>query len=65
MDKEYCVYVHKKIRQTVSSIAVSRRKPQNTDGEEMVQDIGACNGNISACCKGKVKHACGYVWKYI
>ena len=46
----------------------------NDDGElirvyqtikEASLDVGACNGNISACCKGKVKHACGYVWKYI
>ena len=27
--------------------------------------VGACNGNISACCRGRVKHACGYVWKYV
>jgi len=27
--------------------------------------VGNCTGNISNCCKGKVKHASGYVWRYL
>ena len=32
---------------------------------DAVKEIGGYTGNICACCKGKVKHASGYVWKYI
>lgn len=28
-------------------------------------DVGGCRRNISACCHGRVKHASGYVWKYL
>lgn len=36
--------------------------PSVTDA---VKELGSCTGNICACCKGRVKHALGYVWKYL
>ena len=42
--------------------ALLREYPSVTDA---ARDVGNHSGNISACCKGKVKHASGYVWKYI
>ena len=32
---------------------------------EGAMEVGGYGGNISACCKGKVKHASGYIWKYL
>lgn len=32
---------------------------------DAVKEVGGWIGNISACCRGKVKHASGYIWKYI
>lgn len=31
----------------------------------MVQGHGINRGNISQCCKGKLKSAGGFIWKYI
>ena len=32
---------------------------------EVERELGISHGNISACCKGKLKSAGGFVWKYV
>lgn len=53
----------------------ARRVGMFNDSGELLQEfesvtaaaiaVGNRSGNISACCKGKVRHASGYVWKYL
>ena len=31
---------------------------------DVMKELGYINGNISKCCKGKIKSAYGYVWEY-
>ena len=32
---------------------------------EAARDVNGSTGNISLCCKGKLKTAYGYIWRYV
>ena len=32
---------------------------------DVTRELGIANSSISACCKGKLKSAGGYIWKYL
>jgi group I intron endonuclease len=36
-----------------------------SSGTEVEQTLGISGGNISACCRGKLKSAGGFIWKYV
>lgn len=36
-----------------------------TSISDAIKDVGGYSANISACCRGRVQHASGYVWKYL
>lgn len=58
------------------TIAEKNRKPINqykkdgsfvrvwSSGREIEQTLGIAGGNISACCRGRLRSAGGFIWKY-